>query len=416
MANLLILSLVFRPDNVSTAHLVADLAQDLQSHGHQVVVVTTTPHYNPDPSACAAQPLNPCWGGIVSTSSLGSVPVYHVWMPAKGRNKIYRAVTWMWFHLVSTGVALVVGRKPSVVLAPSPPLTIGLCAWLVATLRGARFIYNVQEIYPDVAVNLGIIRNKAVIGVMKWIEAFVYRRARFITVISRRMCDNLERKGVPDHKLRLVPNFVDIGDFTPGEKDNPFARQYDLQRSFVIGYAGNMGKPQHLELLIEAAQLLRERQGIKLLMMGNGSEYSRLEDMAKGLSNVRFIPQQPYTLMPLAYAAMDVCYVPQAPGTSADGIPSKVYRILSAARPVLAYTDDHSDVAALVREARAGVVVTESKASALAEAISSLADAGTQCAVMGKRGREFVQQRYERHVVSSAYNELVNQAAIIQPS
>lgn len=409
MANITLLSLVFPPDNVSTAQLMADLAEDLVVRGHRVTVFTTLPHYNHDQVASAAQPMRRRWAGLLHESEYRSMKVYHAWMPGKGRHVLYRMLTWVGFHVVSTLAAIVKAPRPDLVLSPSPPLTIGVSAWMVARSRGARFIYNVQEIYPDVAINLGAVRNPWLIRALLGLEQFVYRNAHAITVISGRMRLRLVEKGVPARKLALIPNFVDTQGFVPLPKDNAFSREHGLWDKFVVSYAGNMGKPQQLDVLVEAAALLADNPRIHFLLMGSGTETEALQQLAaaKGLRNVTFLQHQPYTVMPHAYAAMDVCYVPQAIGTSSDGIPSKVYRILSSARPVLACTDAGSDLAMLVQEARAGAVVTSADAHVVANAIRRAVADEVAWAQLGRNGRDHVVAEYDRTVVSGKYHHLI---------
>ena len=407
--NITILSLVFPPDNVSTAQLMADLAEDLNARGHRVTVFTTLPHYNHDTVASAAQPMKRRWAGLLYESEYRSMKVYHAWMPRKGRHVMYRMLTWLGFHFVSTVAAIVKAPRPDVVLTPSPPLTIGVSAWLIARIRGAKFIYNVQEIYPDVAINLGAVRNPWLIRALLMLEQFVYRNAHAITVISARMRLRLIEKGVPGRKVALIPNFVDTRGFVPLPKDNAFSREHGLWNKFVVSYAGNMGKPQQLDILVEAAAHLADEPRIHFLLMGSGTETDALRQLAgaKGLRNVTFLQHQPYAVMPLAYAAMDACYVPQAMGTSSDGIPSKVYRILSSARPVLACTDACSDLASLVGEARAGAVVTVADGHLVANAIRNAVGDEAAWAQLGRNGRNHVVAKYDRSVVSGRYHRLI---------
>lgn len=413
MANVLILSLVFRPDNVSTAQLMADLASDLQAQGHVVTVLTTVPHYNADPEAAAQQPLKRCWGGVLKRSHYREMEVFHAWMPKKGRSKLYRLVTWVGFHFISTLAGLWKVQRPDVILSPSPPLTIGLSAWVLATYHHAPFIYNVQEIYPDVAINLGAVRNKWIIRRLYELERFVYRKAAAITVISERMQARLLQKGVPEAKMRFIPNFVDVEDFQPLNKDNDFSRKHGLLDKFVVSYAGNMGKPQHLEILLHVAALLQDRKRVHFLLMGNGSECEDLQRLARQLRlpNISFLSYQPYSLMPLAYAAADASYVPQALGTSNDGVPSKVYRIMASARPVLACTDADSDLADLVRKANAGAVVTTNAPAALAKTIEEALANESDWIRMGLNGRAYVLQNYDRMEMGARYHHLVNELA-----
>jgi colanic acid biosynthesis glycosyl transferase WcaI len=413
MARVLILSLVFRPDNVSTAQLMADLAGDLQARGHSVTVLTTVPHYNPDPEAADQQPLSPCWWGILQQSSYRGMEVFHAWMPRKGQNKLYRLLTWVSFHLISTLAGLWKVQRPDVILSPSPPLTIGLSAWVLAAYHHSRFIYNLQEMYPDVAINLGVVRNRSLIHWLYGLERFVYRKAAAVTAISERMRVHLIQKGVPEAKVLLIPNFVDVHDFRPLPKDNEFSRKYGLQSEFVVSYAGNMGKPQHLETLLHTAALLADRKHLRFVIMGDGSEREDLEQLARQLRlhNLTFLPYQPYSLMPLAYAAADASYVPQAIGTSNDGVPSKVYRIMASGRPVLACTDADSDLADLVLKAEAGAAVTTAAPAELAKTIEAALANESAWLRLGSNGRAYVLEHYDRMVVVGQYHELINKLA-----
>lgn len=189
MARLLLVSLVFPPDNVSTAQLMGELMLDLRRVRHEVCVITTVPHYNPGEQAVAAQPLRAWLPPLVRRGKFSDIPVYHVWIPRKGRNLLLRAFGWGLFHLVSTVLGCFLSFRPQVVLAPSPPLTIGFSVALIAAFRRARYIYNIQEIYPDVAINLGIIRSPSLIQTMLLMERIVYRYAAAL-IQSLRVCGN----------------------------------------------------------------------------------------------------------------------------------------------------------------------------------------------------------------------------------
>ena len=145
---------------MSTAHIMGDLAFDLRKCGHSVSVLTTTPHYNRDREAESGQPIRTIVWPILRKSSYFGIPVYHTLMPNKGSNIINRLIAWIGFHLLSTIVGLAILSKPDVIIAPSPPLTIGVSGWILGVLRGPSFIYNVQEIYPDIAIRLGALRGR----------------------------------------------------------------------------------------------------------------------------------------------------------------------------------------------------------------------------------------------------------------
>jgi colanic acid biosynthesis glycosyl transferase WcaI len=413
VANVLFLSLVFPPDAVSTAQIMGELAADLRRHGHTITVVTTAPHYNRDAQAAARQPLRARFGGLVKMSDFQGVPVYHAWMPRKTPRVFPRLLAWLQFHLVSTLVGLWVSPRPDVLIVPSPPLTIGLSAWVIGRLRRAPYIYNVQEIYPDIAVNLGVLRNRRAIRALEGLERFVYDRAAAVTVIASRMRQRLIDKGVEPRKVHVIPNFVDLGDLRPGEKQNAFSTAWHLADAFVVTYAGNLGPAQGLETFVDAAALLRDEPDLQCLLVGSGTSGSALQQRvdAHRLSGCRLIPHQPYSAVPDIYGASDVCLVAQAAHTGCDAIPSKVYRIMACGRPVIACTDPASDLAQLITDAGAGVVVAPGSALALAEAMRDAARNRAAWAAMGRAGRAYVEQHYGRERVSLRYHELVARLA-----
>jgi colanic acid biosynthesis glycosyl transferase WcaI len=296
-----------------------------------------------------------------------------------------------------------------VILAPSPPLTIGVSAWILGCRYRAPFVYNVQEIYPDVAVHLGALRNPFLIRRMLALEQFVYRKAAVLTTISEGMRQRLLSKGVPAEKIHLIPNFVDVAEFEPLFKDNEFSRTRGLHDKFVVSYAGNMGKPQGLETLIQAAHCLRDEPGLHFLLMGDGSERESLRRLAARLQlrNLTLLPYQPYSLMAQVYATSDLSFVSQAPGTSSDGIPSKVYRIMACARAVLAMSDPDSDLAYIVKESGAGTVTPPGNAVALAEVIREAARSANEWRDQGAKGRAFVVAFNSRTCVSERYINLI---------
>ncbi|MEO8033249.1 MAG: glycosyltransferase family 4 protein [Acidobacteriota bacterium] len=414
MTNVLILSLVFPPDSVSTAEIMGDLAQDLSRQGHTVTVLTTVPHYNPDAAAEQDQPLRSFWGRLLRTSDYHGIRVYHAAIPAKTPSVIRRILGWIGFHAISTVAGLVTVPRPDVILVPSPPLSIGLSAWIISALRRGRFIYNVQEIYPDIAVSLGALKNATAIAVLNAVERFVYRRSAMVTVIAPRMHQRLVAKGVPAEKVRVIPNFVDLERLTPVVRDNELSRRLGLQDSFSVTYAGNMGPAQGLEVVIDAARLLTDQDGgIRFLLMGEGILRERLHAAASALprQNVTVLPYQPNAMMPRIYAASNVCLVPQAASTGCDAVPSKVYRIMASGRPLIAITEADSDLATLVRDAQCGVVVAPDQARELARVVVEAARNPEEWREMGARGRAHVVARYSRPVVTAEYEALVRAVA-----
>lgn len=410
---ILLLTLVFPPDNVSTAHIVGRLAAEFVRAGHDVVALTSIPHYHPDEAGDWRALMTPVFGGLVRRSRIDGVTAYHVWMPGKNRPLLSRLVAWCWFHVATTMLGIGAGRGSRVILAPSPPLTIGVEARLLGLWHRAPFLYNVQEVWPDVAIALGAIRRPWLLRALHALERWVYDRARFVTVIGDGMRANLLAKGVVPEKVVTIPNFVDPDELPVRPRDNAFAREQEAGDRFVVSYAGNLGVPQGLGTVLDAAQLLKDEPRVLFLLIGDGSAARELRERAvrEGLNNVRFLSFQPYGRVPDIYAASDVCLVAQAHGTGVHGLPSKIYRILACGRPMVGICDPESEVAALIAQAGCGVVVHPNDPAALAAAIRQALAEGPAWNDRGARGRRFVADRFSVGTVAAAYLRLFDRAA-----
>lgn len=387
---------------------MSDLAEDLRAAGHSVSVITTRPHGIVDEVARCAQPLRRRWGGLYWTSKYHGIPVIHTWMPRQGKARGKRIWGWASFHFLGLLAGLFAVEAPDVIIVPSPLLTAGVVAWIMCVLRGGRFIYNVQELYPDLAVRMGMLRNPILIGALRRLERFVYAKASAVTVIGKSMHAEVSRQVSPT-KVRLIPNFVDLKAIPPVEKPNDFARAHGLADKFVVSYAGNMGRAQGLDRLLDAAALLRDEPEILFVLVGEGVMRSSLVQRAEQLrlTNTVFIGQQPFATVPSIYGASDVCVVPMLAEIAAEAVPSKVYRIMAAERPVLALTPPDGDLGTLVRDSQAGIVLDPVTPEGISEAIRRLHRDSSSRIEMGTLGRRYVATHFARELVTRQYDDLV---------
>lgn len=406
--NILFLSLTFSPDNVSTAQIMAGLAEDFARAGNCVKVLTSTPHYHRDSSMEAKQPLRPWLGRLVQKSNIGDVEIYHFWMPNKKIFPLFRIISWIGFHLMTILISPFIHFKPDVIIACTPPLTMGVNSYIISKLLRSKYIFNVQEIYPDIAVNLGILKNKGLIRFFSKMERFIYRHAAAVTTITEAMAAKI-RSRTDASKVRLIPNFVDLEEMTSlsAIRENDFAKEHGLINKFVITYAGNMGVPQNLGILVEAGKLLPEN--FVVLLVGGGGDEKRLREIAGDSKRIIFVDYQPISAMPSIYAVSDLFYVGQSPDAAADGIPSKIYRILGNKKPILAVTGEQSDLAVFVRKANAGFVFNEISPKALADEIVKMASNREKLKACGMAGYTFVASQFGREAISKAYLNLLNE-------
>lgn len=403
---ILLLTLYFEPDISANAGIVTRLAEELAALGHTVNVVTAFPHY-------ANSRLEPPYRGkVIERSQHGPIRVLrtYVYVRPNKQSLVSRMLNYASFNCLATLAGMLL-PAPDVILAPSPPLTIGLTAWALGALKRAPFVYNVQDIYPDVAIRLGVLRNPGAIRAFRRLEDFVYRKATAVSVLSEGFRENLLAKGVPPAKVHVIPNFVDSDWVHPLPRENPFSRREGLCDRFVALYAGNIGLSQGLETLLDACHQLRDLPDFLALIVGNGAARPSLEARARemALSNVRFLPFQPKEEVARMYASADVSLVLLRKGLGAESVPSKVYTIMASARPVLAAVDAGSETDRLIREAQCGVVVPPEDASALAQAIRQLRVHAQARADMGRRGREHVVAYYSPQAVAQQYERLLNE-------
>ncbi len=294
---ILFLTMFYQPDSAATGIVMASLAEELAEQGHDVRVVTSMPHYS----------TNAIWkeyrGKLWTRERQGKIPVHRVWayVPKDKDKLIPRFFSYLSFTLLSTVAGLLMPR-PDVIItpSPSPPLTNGVSAYLLGKLRGVPFVSNIQDIYPDVAIRMGVMKNPAAIAGYKKLEKFVYAHSSAITVISEGFRSNLLAKGVPGDKLTVIPNFVDANFISPHPRRNSFSREQGWDDKFVALFAGNVGMSQGLETVLEAAALLRDLPDVQFAIIGNGASKPALVTQVEtmGLKNVQFLPYQPYDRVP----------------------------------------------------------------------------------------------------------------------
>ena len=397
----------FEPDVAPTGLVISEIVRGLVGQGHEVDVVTSLPWYS-------SHAVDDAWKGRIirkEKTAWGSITRVYPF-PTNKRNIAARAVGFGGFTVLAGLCSLFKRQRPDVVMAMSPPLTLGLAAWLTSRLRRAPLVFNVQDVFPDVAVALGAITNRGVIRLLEGLERFVYRQAVVVTVLSEDLRKNVEAKIVDtlspaavDTKVRVIPNFVDTKRIRPQDRDNSYRAEFGLGTRSVVMYAGNLGFSQPLELMVEAARELSDRDDVVFVINGEGSRRQELESLANGLGNVVFVDFQPAERLAEVLAAGDVHVIALRRGLATSSVPSKLYSILAAGRAVLAALDSGTEVANVVASQGAGVVVAAQDQSLFTAAVLELVD-NADLAAMGSAGREFVSRCASPTGVAVAYADL----------
>lgn len=402
---ILFLSTYFQPDIASTGVLMTQLAEDLADLGHEVTVITSVPHYD----------THHIWdeyqGKLVHSDQHGPIDVYRLYTYVSDDKTHFlgRVLNYAVFNTLSaiTGMLL---EQHDVIFVPSPPLTNGLSADLISRVRGIPFVYNVQDIWPDVVIRAGVMTNPRAVAFSRRLERYVYRRASAITVISDGFRQNLLEKGVPSEKIRVIPNFFDTEFVRPLSRYNGFSSTHGLDEQFVVLFAGNIGHSQGLETVLDTAYRLAGQDDILFLIVGNGAARTDLERYAEKLelSNVKFLPFQPHEVLPKMYASADVCLVPLRRGFTNESAPCKVFTIMASGRPMIASVDYGSDTWQLVQEAECGIWTEPEDPDALATAILRLRQNLCLRMRLGHNGRDHVVQYYTREFIAQRYHEVLS--------
>ncbi len=401
--NLLVVCPHFAPDTAPTGEVMTAITEALAERDHRLHVVTSLPWYR-------LHDVEPEWRGrrwTTESTGWGAVTRLHPF-PTDKTNIPARALAFAGFTGMATLAAVTSRTRPDVVFVMSPPLPLGAAGWLAAATRGRPFVFNIQDVFPDAAVEVGAITNPGVIAAASTLERWLYRRADAVTVLSDDLRDNVAAKlvGHRPERVRVIPNFVDTDRIRPADRMTDYRREHDLGDRCVVMYAGNVGMSQSLDLVVAAAERLRERDDVVFVVNGGGSALAGLRETAEGLSNLRFVGLQPRERLPEVLASADVHVVPLRRGLARASVPSKLYSILAAGRPVVASVDPGSEVERTVAAAGAGVSVPPEDPGAFVEALVALVDDPDRRVAAGRSGRRFVEQWVSPAGVAEAYEAL----------
>lgn len=395
----------FWPEDVGPGTFLLQLARDLVKKGHRVSVVTSFPNYPEGKVAPAYR------GRLFMRESLDGITIIRTWIHASESKRFWSRVLNFGSFCASAFFGGMELSRPDVVYCYVPPLPLGVTADLICRVKGAKFVPNVQDVHPEVAVKLGYLRNPRAIRFFERMEHYVYRRGAEIVVISEQFRRNLEGKGVPPEKIHVVPNWADASEIQPGAKDNDFRRELGLRDAFTIIYSGTLSHNSALPQVLDAAELLRN-EPYQFVIVGEGVYKPEMQRIAqeRGLTNVRFLPFQPWERYPQVLNAADLQLVSLQTAAGQLSMPSKILKIMAAGRAVLAQAVPESDLAAILRAADCGVAVHPDNPVAFAEAVRALSRGPERLAEMGANARRYFLEHFERERCTSAIESVLRNA------
>ncbi len=382
-------------------HSVA-LCEFLHARGHDAQMVTTFSYY-------------PTWrklpedrGRLYRTGRINGVPVHRCWHFVPLRvNAWKRILHEASFIFTSTLRLLSLGRADAYVLV-SPPLLLGAAGWIVGALKRAPFVFHVQDMQPDAAVGLGMLRAGWFTRALYALEALAYAKAARVSGITRGMLVKFRRKGVPERKLIYFPNAIALTSEQVIPERGSFRRKHGLSaEKFLAIYAGNLGVKQGLDVLLEAARLVRDPR-IHILICGDGAQREVLAGQIRelGLPNVTMLPlQQGPDYLSLLEDA-DLCFITQQSGSGNSFFPSKLLGLLAQSKPVITVADPESELAEAATEGGFGLNIPPGRPQEVAEVLDGLAQDRARLAAYGAAGNIYVRQFEKTHVFESFLKEL----------
>lgn len=388
----LILNQYYWPGVEATAHLLSELAEALVAD-FDITVVT----------GMVAEAQEPGLG------ERNGVRIMRVRSTAFDRSRLALRATNYLTYLVQSLLKGFRAERPDIVLCMTDPPVIANIALLVARRFRAPLIVISQDVFPEVAVELGRLDNRLVVAALRTAIRFYLERADRVVAIGDTMRRRLEQKGARPERLHVIPNWVDTQALAPMPRDNGWAREHDLLGTFAVMHSGNIGHAQNLDALIRAATFLRDLDDLRIVLIGGGARRDELKALTRLLEvdSVRFMGYQPREVLPQSLSSADIHVVGLASGLSGYVVPSRLYGILSAARPVIVASDRESETAKIVEDVGCGIVVPPGRPELLAAAIRSAYDGELDLAGMGARGREYVASNADRTIAVSRYRSLL---------
>ncbi len=394
---LLFLNRSFWPDLEASGQNLTELCEDLAEE-HEITFISG-PSYHVETAR----------RGPWTIDQLGRIRIIRTWGTRFPKRRLPARLLNLGSCFALAAIAALTDSRPDVVIAATDPPLLGALGAIIRRRWRCSFVYNVRDLYPDVAEANGGVKSRFLLGLLKRANDFAYSRADLVIVLGHDMRRRLLDKGVPADKVVVVENNVDCRKIRPIEP-NHFREQFGDK--FIVMYSGNLGLSQQLETVLDAAGCFRRDQRILFLLVGEGARKQWLEDRARtlGLSNVRFLPYQPRERLAESLSAADLHLIPLLSAATGTIVPSKIYGILAAGRPFVAMMDKDSDAARLAENYMVGLTSAPGDSLALAQAIGFAISHPAELKEMGRRARRVAEQYYDRPVIAGQYAAMLHRA------
>lgn len=390
----------YYPDHSATSQMLTDLTLALDPSRYDVAVV------------CSRQRYDDAEARLRPTDTVEGVAIHRVWTTRFGRASLPgRALDYVSFYgSVIVFLLRRVGRNDIVIVKTDPPL-LNVIAALCARIKRYRIINWVQDLFPEVAARLGMIgAGSAPFRFLRWLRDRGFARSAHTVAIGEKMRELIRSRGIAAERISVIPNWADGDAIKPvARADNALRRDWQLGERFVVGYSGNLGRAHDFRALFAAAESLRDNDDVAFLIIGGGAQLPELEREAseRGLTNVMFKPYQPRERLAESLSASDVHFASLQEQLEGCIVPSKVYGILAAGRPVLFEGSLDGEVAGLVARHDVGACVAAGDAEAMVREIRALAADRDNYTARANRARAVFDAHFSLHAATERWHQLL---------
>ncbi|MCH4542015.1 glycosyltransferase WbuB [Ochrobactrum sp. POC9] len=391
----------FYPDQSATSRMVTSLAHTLVREGIETTVLASRSYHDNRKDVLPAR------------ETIDGIDVHRIWTSGFGRGKLVgRAVDYATFHLSAAAWFASNARKDDVCVVCTDPPLLSVSAALPVRMRRAKLVNWVMDLFPETAMELGLIKSDTISGKLALILRNWSMRQSALTICPiERMAQYLSTRDIPAESLSVVHHWADRNEIVPVEPaQNPLRRAWGLGRKFVVGYSGNFGRAHEFKTVLDAAERLKHMKSIVFLMIGEGQQRGFVESEVKrrGLTNVMMKPFQPVEKLSESLGAANVHLVSLKPELEHCIVPSKFYGVLAAARPTIFVGDTEGEIGSIVRDFQCGMALRPGNVDALVDAILHLRHSPVGRMSMGNNARYLMETAYSREYGAAVWQSAIS--------
>ena len=400
IGHLIFFTQLYYPDITTTAIIMTDLVEDLASYGRDVKVICAQPTYL-FKKICPKDEVH------------NKVVIKRVWTFLFDKNKILGRLLNSMSCFFAMLITLFSIEKKAILVFNTNPALLPLLGFIGKKLRNQRYVILVHDLWPELPVHAGMIRKDGLLyKIIDFLNVESFKNASGIITISDKMKERVIHK-VPEkeHSIYVIHNWADADRLFPvAKREIGLFKELRLNNKKIVMYSGNLGRYQPLEVMIGAANELRDREDILFLFVGNGGKKIKIKNLAESLEldNIKFLPFQPLDRLPESLSLADVSLMGIYPENEGVIMPSKLYSLLAIGKPIICVADPESEVVKILKQAGAGIQASVIDSRDLAKKILTIIDNQEKAKALGKNGRKYFLEHFERKIITRQWNSILN--------